>query len=142
MSLGFLTRRLRNLSWLAPASEGTQSLGRRGEEAAAKHLKRRSYRILARNYNCPLGEIDLVCRDGDTIVFVEVKTRSSILPQDPGDWVRRPQWARIGRAARFFLRQRAAEHHPWRFDLVMVDWPSRGRPHVEHFEDAYQPRRS
>ena len=51
------------------------NLGAAGEKAAAKYLRRRGYRIVARNYRCRGGEIDLIALDADTIVFVEVKTR-------------------------------------------------------------------
>ena len=52
-----------------------QALGRSGEDLAVRHLTRLGYRVLERNYRCPLGEIDLIARDGDSLVFVEIKTR-------------------------------------------------------------------
>jgi putative endonuclease len=114
--------------------------GGRGERVAARHLKRRGYRVLVRNYRCPVGELDLVCSHGGLIVFVEVKTRTSTKAENAEEAVRSTQWARIERAARRFLTQRSCGDRPCRFDLVTVVWPSRGTPVVEHFEDAYQPR--
>jgi putative endonuclease len=64
-------------------------IGRKGEELALRHLKRLGYRIVEQNYRCPLGEVDIVAREGDTLVFVEVKTRryrSYGLPRD--EWKR------------------------------------------------------
>src|SRR5947209_7314149 len=62
-------------------------IGRRGEEAAAEQLKAAGYRILARNYRCPSGEIDLVAEERGVLVFVEVKTRSSAAYGSPRDAV-------------------------------------------------------
>jgi Holliday junction resolvase-like predicted endonuclease len=72
--------------WFAP-SRGTAAkdpLGDRGENHAARYLRERGYKILLRNFRCPLGEIDIVARDGRTLVFVEVKTRTEDepLPED------------------------------------------------------------
>ena len=112
----------------------------RGERAAARHLKRNNYRILIRNYRCPAGEIDLICSEGDTIVFVEVKTRTSERAEDLQQALRATQWRRIVNAARYFLMQKSAQHRPCRFDLVTVLWPACGSPRIEHFADAYHPR--
>ena len=141
MNFVFLRRRLLSLSWLHHGSKSTERLGTRGERAAARHLRRKHFRILVRNYQCPLGEIDLVCRDAEMIVFVEVKTRSSDEAADLADAIRSPQWGRITRAARFFLRERSAENYPWRLDLVTVEWPPGGSPRIEHFEEAHCPGR-
>lgn len=124
-----------------PRSDGRLALGSRGERAAAAHLRKRGYRVINRNYRCPVGEIDLISWDGETIVFVEVKTRSSTEAEDPIDAIRPGKWARVERAARCFLAQRATRDHPCRFDVVTVVWPERGPPRIEHFEDAYHPQR-
>ncbi len=142
MNFAFLRERLRNLSWPAPRRDRRLVLGRRGERAAARHLRRRRYRILIRNYRCPAGEVDLICSHRDAIIFVEVKTRSSDEAQDVQEALRRSQWRRIENAARYFLMQRAAQGRPCRFDLVTVVWPPRGLPHIEHFQDAFQPTRA
>jgi len=115
-------------------------LGARGERVAARHLRRGGHRILARNYKCPVGEIDLVTLDRDTLVFVEVKTRASDEHADPKDAAGLIKWGRVERAARHYLRQHHAENSPSRFDLVTVLWPAGGKPQTEHFEDVYQVR--
>lgn len=112
-----------------------------GEGVAARHLKRHGYRLIARDYRCDLGQIDLIAARGATIVFVEVKTRSS--EDDPFDGtnpVRADQQAQIIRAAKYFLRHPAAEGRPARFDVVMVSVGGDGATHVEHVEDAWRPR--
>ena len=141
MNFAFITRRLPHLKWRSRRSDRRLYLGSRGERAAARHLRKRGYRIITRNYRCPVGEIDLISTDGDTVVFVEVKTRSSDEAEDPVDTVRPAKWARVERAARYFLMQRARGDYPCRFDVIVVVWPPRGSPRFEHFEDAYQPRR-
>jgi len=108
---------------------------------AARHLKRHGYRVIGRNYRCPVGEIDLICTDGDTIVFVEVKTRSDDTYGDPGEAARPAKWRRVERSARYFLMQHSAADPPCRFDLITVVWPTRGSPRLEHTVDAFQPRR-
>jgi len=136
-----IRKRLRNLSWPVHRCDPRLAFGSRGERAAARYLKRQHHRILTRNYRCAAGEIDLICADCDTIVFVEVKTRSSDTAEEPQQTLRKTQWRRIENAARYFLMQRSAQDRPCRFDVVTVLWAPRGSPRIEHFEDAYQPRR-
>ncbi|MBI4716959.1 MAG: YraN family protein [Planctomycetes bacterium] len=105
-----------------------------------RFLRRCGHRILARNYACPYGELDIVAAARETIVFVEVKTRASDEAQDPAEAVGAEKWSRVERAARHFLAAGAAEDRPYRFDLVTVVWPRRGALRIEHTPDAYQPR--
>ncbi len=116
-------------------------MGRRGERAAARYLRRHRYRILARNYRCAAGEIDLIASQSATIVFVEVKTRQPDEDQDGRLPVLSEQRARIGRAARYFMSHPAAADRPYRFDVISVAFPSRGKPQIEHYEDAFSPSR-
>ena len=114
-------------------------LGSRGEKLAGWHLKRLGYRILARRYDCPAGEIDLIVSDGATLVFVEVKTRTeSEGPSDPTYGIRPRQQERITRAAQYFLRQMQIKSRPCRFDIVTITWRAEGKPTIEHFKDAFQ----
>ena len=116
-------------------------LGRSGERRGEKYLRRLKYRLVARNYHCPLGEIDLIMLDGTTVVFVEVKTRTGDEHADPQDAVNRDKQDRIGRCATFFLRQTNSEHRACRFDvLAITDSPGEDQ-HIEHFIDAFVPAR-
>ena len=115
-------------------------LGRRGERAARRFLrKKRGHRILAANYACHIGEIDLITLDGDTIVFVEVKTRSSDERSQPFEAVGWQKRRRIEMAARYYLTQTRAQDLPCRFDVVSIVWPAKGSPTIEHFENAFRP---
>lgn len=115
-------------------------IGERGERIAARTLKRAGYRLIARNYTCPAGEIDLIAVDDDTLVFVEVKTRSSDRDADPEANVHRRKQSQIVRAARFYLAaNKSAQDRPCRFDVLAIVADSKGKPVVEHFVDAFQP---
>jgi putative endonuclease len=114
-------------------------LGRRAEELAEKFLRRAGLKTVARRFSTPLGEIDLVMRQGDTVVFVEVKARRSADLADPQDAVGSDKQRRLLRTARLFLRQRGWEDRPCRFDVVGVVWPEKGSPSIEHLPDAFVP---
>jgi putative endonuclease len=141
VSFAFVTRRLKSLGWPFRPSNGNAALGSRGERLAVRYLRRHRHRIIARNHRNPAGEVDVITLDGDTLVFVEVKTRSSSQTQDPQETVGPRKWGRVERAARYFLMQHQPEDHAYRFDLVTVVWPPTGPPVIEHFVDAYQPCR-
>lgn len=113
------------------------TLGARGEKIAAAFLKDRGFRIVARNYRCPLGEVDIVAVDEDTIVFVEVKSRSSADAADPEVSVHHEKRRRITRAAKYFVSRKSVHDQPCRFDVVAVVLPERGEPEIEHFKDAF-----
>lgn len=140
MNFAFIARRLGRLSWPRHRRDLRHALGRRGERAAAKHLRRRGLRILIQNYRCDAGEIDLIASDRGTLVFVEVKSRSRDDVQEPHEALRKPQISRIENAAKFFLMERRLQGRPCRFDVVTVLWPPRGAPRIEHFESAFELR--
>ncbi len=114
-------------------------VGPAGEKVAAEHLRRAGYRIVARNYRCPVGEIDLIALDGDSVVFVEVKTRRDTRAADPEVNVTCDKRRRLTRVAKHYLMQKSAQQQPSRFDVVSVVMPSDGKPDVEHFIDAFSP---
>ena len=91
-----------------------------GEEAAADHLIRIGYRILARNFRCETGEIDLVAADGGTLCFIEVKTRSSGEQGTPEEAVTPAKRSHLRRTARAYLAGLGREPASCRFDVVAV----------------------
>jgi len=111
-------------------------LGRRGERAAEKYLRRSGYRIVARNFRAAGAEIDLVAMDGETLVFVEVKTRRSRDAGAPEEAVDERKQAQIRRAAEMFATRYRAEDVTMRFDIVAVDASSK-RLKVEHLRNAF-----
>ena len=119
------------------AKDHRQSLGKLGENLACAALAERGYAILARRYRTRLGEIDIVARDGQTIVFVEVKARAG---DDFGGaaaavtgWKQR----RLTLMALDFVARHRLEDRPCRFDVVTVDMCDGQPPRVEIFENAF-----
>lgn len=110
----------------------TRTLGAFGEAYAARHLVDRGMVLLDRNWRCELGEIDLVLRDGDTLVFCEVKTRSSALYGTPLEAVTARKAARLRRLAARWLADHQVKPREVRLDLVGVLVPRDGSPSVEH----------
>jgi putative endonuclease len=111
-------------------------LGQRGEEIAARHLRRCGYRVLERNFSVAGAEIDLIAIDHETYVFVEVKARSSTVFGLPAEAVDARKAARIRRAATLYLRRNHAEESPVRFDIVAIVGAGRAS-RVELFKDAF-----
>jgi putative endonuclease len=113
-------------------------LGRRGEEAAARYLCRRGYKILARGDRSRPGELDLVAAQGRTIVFVEVKTRRSQQAGHPAEAVDADKQRRLTRLAVTWLKRHGLLERAARFDVIAVTWPALGgRPRIEHFPNAF-----
>lgn len=112
------------------------SLGRQGEELAARHLEQRGYAILARNYRTPLGELDLIARDRRHLLFIEVKTRRSAAFGTPAEAVGAHKQRQILRAAQWYLvAARYPELQP-RFDVIAVI-VGPGEPVITHIPNAF-----
>ena len=114
-------------------------LGKSGEAAAARHLEARGLRILEAGYRTPAGEIDLIAEEGDALVFIEVKTRSSLRCGRPGEAVDARKQGRIVRAAQLYLLRRNRSDHPCRFDVVEVLVEPGAALRIHHIRDAFQP---
>lgn len=120
-----------------PIGKRNAELGRRGEDAAARFLDRRGYEIVARNWTCAAGEADIVARDGETVVFVEVKTRSSCekgMPSEAVDAAKRDRYERI---AALYLQGYDAVDVPIRFDIVSIVAIAPDRAMIRHHIDAF-----
>jgi putative endonuclease len=113
--------------------------GRRGEEEACRFLRKRGYKVLYRNFKGRTGgEVDIVCRDRDTLVFVEVKTRASEDLRRPVDEIREFQKRQISRGALAWLRMLDNPDIPFRFDVVEVIGDGEAKPACELIQDAFQ----
>ena len=119
------------------ASSAGEPLGPAGEKAAARFLKRRGCRILRRNCRAKYGEVDLIVRDGEAVVFVEVKTRRSRTWGDPQDAVNPVKQRKLCLTAAAFAEKHGLQHRPLRFDVVTVVLGEEGPPEIEHFRDAF-----
>jgi putative endonuclease len=121
-----------------PAYRAARELGRRGEAAAARHLEGLGWRIVARSFRTRRGEVDLVARDRDVLVFVEVKTRSSLACGRPAESVDAVKRARMAAAARSWLLRYRGADPPCRFDVVEVLEGLDGGLDLRHVRDAFQ----
>jgi putative endonuclease len=113
------------------------STGKRGEELAAAYLAEAGYRIIERNYRCLFGEIDIVAEEGETLVFVEVKSRRSDAYGDPQLAVGHKKQKKISKISVHYLAERHLCHHPARFDVVAVKLLPAGH-RIELIRNAFE----
>jgi len=112
--------------------------GNRGERLAAKTLQAKGYRILARNCRNRWGEIDIIAMDGNSIVFVEVKTRSQHTQGRPEEAVTPTKQRQITRAASAWLHRNKLDNHRCRFDVIAIVWRTGEAPLIDHFQSAFE----
>ena len=112
-------------------------IGRYGEQVATSHLEQAGYTVLDRNWRCAEGEIDLVARDGDVLVFCEVKTRSGVAFGDPAEAVIPAKAERLRRLALRWMADRGVLGRDLRFDVVSVLRQPRGAAPARHLRGAF-----
>jgi putative endonuclease len=122
---------------MSPLVDGRGELGRRGEAMAADFLRARRWTIVARNYRCRAGEIDLVALDGPVLVFVEVRSRRGERAGTPLESVDARKRSRLVRVARHFLAARGWADRDARFDVIGVRFDA-DPPALEHVEAAFE----
>ncbi len=115
-----------------------QRLGERGEGLACGELERLGYLILTRRYRSRFGEIDIVCSDAGTVVFVEVKTRTDRTFGDPAEAVTWHKQHRVIAMAEDYAARERLHDKPCRFDVVTVDVTS-DPPRITVYKDAFRP---
>jgi putative endonuclease len=98
-----------------------QSLGRRGEQYAAQYLTNHGYVVRARNWRCPVGEIDLVTEKDGVLIFVEVRTRRSDRLGTPEESITPAKRARLIAAAQTYLDEQGQADRDWRIDVVAIE---------------------
>lgn len=119
-----------------PSSRGL--LGQTGEAIARAHLEERGYNVLATNYRCPWGEVDIVVEKGDEIVFVEVRTRRSRTFGSPEESVTASKRQRLVSTAYHYIEAHDLSL-PWRIDLVAIEIDARGAvQRVTHLENIVE----
>jgi putative endonuclease len=113
------------------------TLGRRGEDLAARFLEHNGLVLLARNWRCSEGELDLVLTDGRRLVVCEVKTRTSTKFGTPAESVTDAKASRIRRLTRRWLQSHSLPLCPLRFDIVSILWPPNQNPRIHHLQGAF-----
>jgi len=111
-------------------------VGKDGETEAVGYLQAKGYTILERNYRAERGEIDIVIRDGETLVFVEVKTKHQNGFGEPEDWVDQKKQTQIGKVAMLYLQDKNLEGVDCRFDVVTIVYEN-GKKKIRHIQDAF-----
>ena len=116
---------------------GSQALGTLGEELAFHFLLRNGYKVLLKNYECPLGEIDLIAKHEGAVVFVEVKTRRSLCMGLPAESVTFHKRHQIVKTAQYYLKRYGIRDVPCRFDVVSILIPDGSEPCFELIRNAF-----
>ena len=115
-------------------------LGKQGERVAEKFLKRQGYTIVARGERDRIGELDLVAVQDRTVVFIEVKTRTSHAAGHPAEAINADKQRRLTRVALSYLKRHDLLECSARFDVIAITWPpSEKKPTVEHIRNAFEP---
>jgi putative endonuclease len=113
-----------------------RGLGRRGEDLAVQHLMAKGYEIVARNWRCAEGELDLVAKDGACLAFVEVRTRRGRSMGPPEESITEAKQARLITLGEAYVQANDWMGN-WRIDMVAVEMDSRGRLlRIDHYENA------
>lgn len=114
-----------------------QILGEKGEKQAARYLKKKGYKIITANYRCKYGEIDLIARDADMLIFIEVKTRTSTDFGDPASAVDYRKQQQISKVAHHYLITHHNDDVDARFDVISILSPRGQKTEIEHITDAF-----
>lgn len=128
--------------WLIPkslAGRTSERLGDRGEVFAVRYLKQQRLRILETQHRNAYGEVDIIAQDGECVVFVEVKTRSSTEAGRPLEAVDHRKQQRLTRIALAWLKRKKRLGKPARFDVISIVWADDCEPQLQHFRNAFEP---
>jgi putative endonuclease len=118
-----------------------QSLGQRGEDIAVACLRRSGYAIVARNWRCAVGEIDIIARDGECLVFVEVRTRRGDAYGSPEESITARKQAKLAEVAQTYLQATAQEGSVWRIDVIALQLGPHGDVlRLNHIRNAIEDR--
>jgi putative endonuclease len=112
-------------------------LGKFGEELALRKIKRLGYKKIVRNFRCPLGEVDIIARDGDTLVFMEIKTRKGRSIDYAKEAVNAKKKRQISKVALAYMKSRDCSDVRARFDVVAISL-GRGKPEIEVIKNAFE----
>ena len=117
-----------------------KTFGERGERAASRFLLRKGMVIIARGFQDKFGEIDLIAVDEQTIVFVEVKTRSSDKAGLPAEAVDETKQRHLTKTALGYMKWHRLTECRARFDVIAITWPAHlSQPEILHYENAFEP---
>lgn len=113
-----------------------KEVGNLGESLAVSHLQKKGYEIVTKNFRHGHGEIDIIAKNGNTLVFVEVKAKKFGNFGDPITWVTRSKQRQIGKIAQAYLVKHGISHLDYRFDVITTTYEN-GLWKVNHIENAF-----
>ena len=113
------------------------ALGKLGEDLALQKIKDLGYKDIIRNYRCPLGEVDLIAMDGETLVFVEIKTRRGESIEYAKEAVNAKKRRQLSKVALAYMKSNISGETRARFDVVAVCLPG-GKPQIEVIRNAFE----
>lgn len=120
------------------SEKNKRSFGKEGEDLAEKLLRSKGYEIVDRNYQFGHGEIDIIAKDKDWLVFVEVKTRTNLEYGEPEYAITRSKIKQIKKMAELYLYDKNISEADCRFDVVAILLTNEGKPIINHYENAFQ----
>ena len=115
-----------------------REIGNIGEEMAVKKLKKLGYKIIARNFSCKMGEIDIIANDGEYLVFVEVRLRSRNSYGTAAETVDKYKQRKIIKTAEVYMMKTNSSFAPSRFDVVAISADDKGKYEIEVIKDAFR----
>ncbi|OGU59673.1 MAG: YraN family protein [Ignavibacteria bacterium RBG_13_36_8] len=118
-------------------SKDKKQLGNLGEELAVKYLTKKGYEILERNYRYERGEIDIIAKDKDILVFIEVKTRENLEYGYPEESVTKGKQKQIRKVAEAYLWEKDIKGQECRIDVIAILLQDQGKPVIKHIENAF-----
>lgn len=113
-----------------------RKLGDRGEQIACQHLLKNGYSIVVTQWHCAHGELDIVARQGEMLVFVEVKTRRGQAAEEALSGITARKRERLIKSAQLYLDEHGLADAAWRIDAIAIIYRAGGPPLVQHVEDA------
>jgi putative endonuclease len=116
-----------------------KDLGNKGEQLALNFLKKKGFRVLETNYRCPRGEIDIIARQKECLVFVEVRTKTNLAFGSPEESITNAKKRHLESAVNHYLQNQAKMPPSWRIDLVAIEIESDNKlKRIEHIENAIE----
>jgi len=113
------------------------NLGNRGEDLATVYLEEKGFQIIVRNYRQKLGEVDIIATDKKTLVFIEVKTRTSLLFGQPFEAVTVHKQAQLSRIALDYMTRNKIKNQAARFDVISILIEKNKKPKIEHLQNCF-----
>jgi putative endonuclease len=112
-------------------------VGKRGEDEVVKFLQKQGHKIVQRNYKNKLGEMDIIAKDGKTLCFIEVKTRTNLHFGYPQEAITRQKQKKLNRVALSYLKQYNLLNFPARFDIASVMLHNQNKSEIEIIKNAF-----